>query len=137
MDLRTALSTLPAVDFLAIVEQIRAHPDSSLHRHLNGGWSLHQENTARLLDALNHQAEQEWAAATTNPDDPEVRRARAEAKRAGLKPPKEPPIRPIALRPENIHEALYLSYLDRITPSLPSRKRQQLSSDEFDKALGL
>lgn len=65
-------------------------------------WSMHEENTARLLDVLEWRAEVDYAQWTTPAD--EVALQRALALRSGKRPPPHPAIIPVAMRPEPVHE---------------------------------
>lgn len=62
-------------------------------------WTHTDENLAMLIDRLDYWLTTEYAGWVTDPDDPEVKRARAERKRSGKKPPPVPIIPPIAKRP--------------------------------------
>lgn len=68
-------------------------------------WTYTDENLAMLIDRLDYWLEAEYAGWVTDPDDPEVKRARAERKRAGKKPPPVPLIPPVAKRPPEQAEA--------------------------------
>lgn len=137
-DLRADLATRPAVDVVAVVKQLVAQRGTCLRRQLLGDhaeWGHHEENTARLLDHLNHQVEHQWTDRTTDPDDPEVIEARKQAKREGRKPPTEPPVRPVAMRPESITDDLVQRYLDTIsTPTGRGSASSPLA--EFDALIG-
>lgn len=71
-----------------------------------GAWSLTDENLAMLIDRLDYWLTSEYAQWTTDPDDPEVKAARAERKRRGHKPPPVPIISPVAHRPPSKHQEL-------------------------------
>lgn len=62
-------------------------------------WSYTDENLAMLIDRLDYWLSSEYTQWTTDPDDPEVKRARAERKKSGEKPPPNPIIIPVAQRP--------------------------------------
>lgn len=63
------------------------------------GWSHTDENLAALVDLLTYWLTSEYAGWVTDPDDPEVKAARAERKRSGIKPSPVPLIQPVAQRP--------------------------------------
>ncbi len=62
-------------------------------------WTDTEENLARLVDLMHYWLGSEYAGWVTDPNDPEVIRARAERKRSGIKPPSEPLVTPVARRP--------------------------------------
>ncbi|ART20063.1 hypothetical protein CBE89_00010 [Corynebacterium striatum] len=71
-------------------------------------WTDLEENVARILDRLDYWLGTEYTQWTTDPEDPEIKRARAERKRAGYKAPPHPIVFPVAKRPERIHMELLL-----------------------------
>lgn len=142
MDLRAALRTIPAVDLVAMVKQLAGKPGTCLYRVEMDGWGPHEENTARLYEALNYWLELAWVDRTTDPEDPEVKRERAEAKRSGIKPPPHPMIPPVALRPPKIADERFQGYLDEVQQYQTRREEQRsgkrmVTSDEFDSYLDL
>jgi len=131
---------MPAVDFVALVQQLVSTPGTALRRHLLGdsaAWGPHEENTARLLDLTEHEVQTSWTDRITDPDDPEVKRERAEAKRRGQKPPPSPLILPVALRPEKVAEQRFTEYVEAAAKLAPTRVKESVSTSEFDAALGL
>ncbi|AXX32071.1 hypothetical protein KCV87_32165 [Actinosynnema pretiosum subsp. pretiosum] len=88
-------------------------PDSALARQ-EGAWSLLEENTAQLVDVVSHLAETAWADRVTDPDDPDVRAARQQARAAGRRPPRHAPVVPVALRPAAVGEQLLRAYTERL-----------------------
>ena len=125
-----------------MVRQTIETPGSALHRTVAGGWGPHEENTARLYEALSYWLELAWVDRTTDPEDPQVKRERAEAKRAGIKPPPHPLIPPVALRPSEIADQRFQAYLDEVGQYQTKSQEQQggkrqVSSDEFDRIMGL
>lgn len=125
-----------------MVRQAIHTPGSALNRAAAGGWGWHEENTARLYEALNYWLELAWIDRTTDPDDPEVKRDRIEAKRAGIKPPPHPLIPPVALRPSEVADERFQAYLEEVGHYQTKRQEQQggkrqVSSDEFDRIMGL
>lgn len=137
-DLRADLQTQPARDFVAVVRQTLETRGTALNHAVLGDqaeWGLHQENTARVLDALYHQAETSWVDRTTDPDDPEVKRARAEAQRSGRKPPPHPPIRPVALRPASVAAQVMGHFVEQQTPPPEPPRQRAVSTAEFDAVI--
>lgn len=132
---------MPVLDFVARVRRLAHIPSSALADLLSDGtatWDAHKENTARLLEVETHRLELEWAKHTYDPEDPENRRAAAEAKRNGVKPPPKPIVPPVALRPRDLAEQRFQQYLDEITAHYePRHERAPVSRAEFDAALGL
>lgn len=116
-------------------------PDSALYRQLNEGWGPHEENTARLYEALHYWLELAWVDRTTDPDDPAVKRERALAKRNGIKPPEHPLIPPVALRPPEMSEQRLQEYIEELEQYQTDKPDQggtrHVSSSEFDRMLGL
>jgi hypothetical protein len=128
---------MPARDLLSLIRTLPA--DSALSRHELGdlaGWDMHRENTALLVEAMRYWLDVDWAGRTTDPDDPQVVRDRAEARRAGIRPPSHPIIPPIAHRPESLAAQRAAEYERLLRQQRPSTKRL-VSSDEFDQLLGL
>ncbi|RVW03008.1 hypothetical protein [Rhodococcus xishaensis] len=90
------------------------------------------ENLAMLVDRDDYWLGSEYRQWTTDPDDPEVKAARARWKASGRKPPPHPLLAPVALRPPQTHAKLVEKYLADVAkhstpPSLqaglsPSRK---------------
>jgi hypothetical protein len=123
---------------VAHVERLSHVPETALARELGVDWSPHEENTARLYEVLHHWLGLEWIDRTTDPDDPEVRRRRAEDKRRSVKPPPYPLVPPVALRPDQIAEKRHAAYLDEVQRwSAPQVERRNVGSDEFDRIMGL
>ncbi|MGW5645066.1 hypothetical protein [Saccharopolyspora sp. NPDC003762] len=123
-----------------MVRQTIHTPGSALHRKVAGGWGWHEENTARLYEALTYWLELAWIDRTTDPDDPHVKRERAQAKRDGIKPPPHPLIPPVALRPAEVADERLQAYLDDVAQYQTREHdggKRQVSSDEFDRILGL
>jgi hypothetical protein len=117
---------MPAVDFVDLVNGLSDH------------WGPHEENTARLLEAQAYRLELDWADRTVDPNDDETRRARAQAKRDGIKPPPHPMVPPVALRPPKLAEQAYEEFFARLeqhrTPAEPSAF---VDRSAFDSSLGL
>jgi len=134
-DLRIDLATRPAVDVVAVVKQLVAQKGTCLRRALLGDddWGPHEENTARLLDALYYQQEQAWIDRITDPDDQAIARERALRKAGRSRPPEDPPIRPVALRPEGVTQALLDEYVHRLTPQ--DQQQTPPTLDNFDAVI--
>lgn len=124
LDLRVSLQTTPALDLVALVNE------------LDGHWGPHEENTALLLEAQRYALELAWADRTVDPNDREVIRARREAERAGIKPPAHPLIPPIANRPAEVAELRLQQYVEQIAAhQAPPSEKVMVSLDEFDATL--
>lgn len=80
-------------------------------------WPDHSENLAMLVDRLDYWLNSEYTSWVTDPDDPEVKRRRAEQKRAGIKPPPQPMITPVAHRPRQV--------MDELVKELMTKTEQQ------------
>lgn len=116
---------MPAVELVALIHGLDA-------------WGEHEENTARLLDIRAYELDLAWSDRTVDPNDPEVLRARAHAKRAGIKPPPRPLVPPVALRPPAAAEERLREFIAEAEQYQPQQAGpRQVSSDEFDEALGL
>lgn len=118
-------------------------PDSALARAELGDawdWGHMAANMAELVDLMSYWLTSEYAKWTHDPDDPATKRARAMEKRRGKpKPPPVPLIPPVAHRPPSIAEKYQRSYQDLTArfASMPDKVVEQVTSDEFDRALGL
>jgi hypothetical protein len=129
---------MPAVDLVALIRQLPG--DSRLAHSETDGWGPVEENHARLVDLAYHQAELEHLARTVDPDDPEIRRQRAEAKRRGVKPPPHPIVAPVAARPVRIAERMWAEYhaeLEQYSLGSPEQQSTLISLDEFERARGI
>lgn len=69
-------------------------------------WTHTDENIARLVDREDYWLNSEYRQWTTDPNDPEVKAARAERLRKGTKPPPLPVLFPVAARPRDLHDTL-------------------------------
>ncbi|WP_432845972.1 hypothetical protein ACQPXB_35865 [Amycolatopsis sp. CA-161197] len=133
---------MPALDLVAHVHRLTRIRDAALYDLLSDGlshWGPHEENTALLLEAQSYALELSWVDRITDPDDPAVKRERAQAKRAGIKPPPHPLIPPIAHRPDSVAEQRLREYLDAVAryQTGPPPDVRHLTSVEFDRELGL
>lgn len=64
-------------------------------------WGYTDENIASLIDREDYWLNAEYQSWTTDPEDPEVKKAHEQRKRSGAKPPPKPIIYPIAQRPQH------------------------------------
>lgn len=124
-----------------LVSLIRKLPkESALAREEAGAWGdwdAHKENTARLLEIEAYKLELAWIDRTTDPDDKDVRLARLEAERAGIKPPPHPMIPPIAMRPAELSEQRLREYLEGAAAFNPVIEPRLVGTDEFEELLEL
>lgn len=101
-------------------------------------WTYTDENLALLVDRLDYWLSSEYTGWVTDPEDPEVKQARAERKRSGAKPPPVPIVPPVAQRPpEQAKQARELAEKLRemyMTPAAPKPGESKL--DALDKLLG-
>lgn len=122
---------------------------SALHHELAGDrvdWTHLAANVAGLFDLMSFWLHSEYARWTTDPDDPDYRRAVRERRRAGIKPPPFPIPPPVAHRPPSVATEYRQAY-DELTElygrapagrEVASRAESRLvSSDEFDRIFGL
>jgi hypothetical protein len=133
---------MPAVDFVAYVHRLTRIRDAALYDLLSDGlshWGPHEENTALLYEHQAYALELLWSDRTADPDDPAVKRERAQAKRAGIKPPPHPLIPPVAHRPDSLAEQRLREYLDQVQQyrAGPPPEVKYLTSNDFDRELGL
>lgn len=141
MDLRAAFRELPVQDLIALIRKLP--PGSCLAREELGAWAdwdAHKENTARLLEIESYKLQLSWVDRITDPEDPEVKRERAQAKRAGVTPPRDPMVPPIAMRPGDISEQRLQEYLDRLAEHQASSSPKSIQAGSraaFDQAWGL
>jgi hypothetical protein len=133
---------MAAVDLVAYVHRLTRIRDAALYDLLSDGlshWGPHEENTALLLEHQAYALDLIWVDRTTDPDDHAVKRERAQAKRAGIKPPPHPLIPPVAHRPDSLAEKRLREYLDAVSKyrAGPEPEVKYLTSNDFDRALGL
>jgi hypothetical protein len=130
---------MPVQDLVSRVRQIASNPKSALADLISDGessWTATDENLALLLEIQSYQLELNWVDRITDPDDPEVKRERALARKT--RPPEHPLVPPVAVRPRRIAEQRYETYLEKLMQQqIPDRVRQQVDSDEFDRLMGL
>lgn len=116
-------------------------PTSQLAREELGDmadWGHLAENVARLVDLVETWLNYEYASWTADPDEVEGERVRR--KRAGVKPPPSPLIRPVASRPQSLRDELVEGYFaEAVKYQLPEVEAgpRMVSSDEFDAMLEL
>jgi len=89
-----------------------------------------------LLDRDDYWLNSEYAQWTTDPDDPEVKRAREERKRSGVKPPPTPVIAPVALRPKDMGEIRRKQYMEALLPKVQVKAEKKLTAREFAQMMG-
>lgn len=140
LDLRKALTEMPACDLVALVKKLPS--DSALVREESGAWAdwdAHKENTARLLEVMAYQLELDWIDRTTDPDDPEVKRERAIAKRDGIKPSEHPIVPPVAMRPHDLAEERAEQYVELLAAQRAKTAPQPQVSNRaaFEAAWGM
>lgn len=137
MDFREAFDTLLAADLVSLIRKLPV--DSAVSRAELGPWAYwdaHKENTARLLEIQDYQLQLHWIDRTTDPEDKELKRERAAAKRANLKPPKAPIVPPVAMRPSQLSDERIKAYLDRLGEQTV-QPTQASSRSAFDRQHGL
>lgn len=133
---------MPVHDLLSRVKRLIQTRGSELASLLSDGaaeWDEHKENAAQLLEVQRYALDLQWIDRTTDPNDEEVKRQRAQALREGRKPPERPIIPPVALRPKALSELRVKNYEKQIAlhkaqngPGLKSMSRV-----EFEKAMGI
>ena len=101
-------------------------------------WGHLAENVAKLVDVMSAWLGYEYANWTADPD--EVEEERRMRKRAKIKPPPAPLIRPVASRPESLQDVLVQDYVEqamRYQPPNRDRGPRMVDIDEFDRLLEL
>lgn len=128
---------MPAVDLVARVRRLAAIRTSALAAVLDPDgdreWGPHEENTARLYELMRWQGGLEWTDRTVDPD--EARRRAIQAKRSGIKPPAEPLIPPVALRPPGEAERRLTAFIEEAAKYQP--RSSVVTRADFDRAHGL
>jgi hypothetical protein len=130
---------MPAVDLVARVRRLAAIRTTALAALLDPDgdreWGPHEENTARLYELMRWQGGLEWADRTTDPE--EARKQAAIAKRNKIKPPDQPLIPPVALRPPGESERRLQAFIEEAAKYQPKAAASSVSRAEFDRAHGL
>lgn len=132
VELANLLANLPPT-----AQTVRHEMGADLHDWAHGLAYLNI-NTARLVDLMQMWLDHEYSSWIADPD--EVEAERRKRKRSGYKPPPVPLIEPVAARPTEVHEqlaGLYLQQLAEYGQDVPTSITQQVSSDEWDRELGL
>lgn len=81
-----------------------------------------------LVDRDDYWLNSEYAQWITDPDDPEVKRTRAERKRRGVKPSPVPILPPIACRPPDLDEIRREQYEKTIAEHRPKEEPPKIAS---------
>lgn len=68
------------------------------------------ENLAMLIDRIDYTLNSEYYDRITDPDDPKLKAERNRREALGIKPPPQPLIPPVALRPDSYHRARLAVY---------------------------
>jgi hypothetical protein len=116
-------------------------PNSQLAREELGDmadWGHLAENVAKLVDVMTAWLNYEYANWTADPD--EVEEERRTRKRAKIKPPPAPLIRPVASRPESLQDVLEQGYFEQAMQYQPPSRNlepRMVDSDEFDRIIEL
>lgn len=124
---------MPAVDLVELIRKLP--PDSALCRAESDNWGPVDENAARMLDIEAFRVELEWADRHADPEDRELQRERALAKRDGIKPPPHPIIPPVAARPPRVAMQRWQEYHAEVEKYQLDSGPQFVTLDEFDEAL--
>ena len=69
-------------------------------------WTPTDENIARLVDREDYWLNSEYKSWITDPDDPEVQAEKTRQKLLGVKPPEQPQLWPVAVRPPALQQQL-------------------------------
>lgn len=81
-----------------------------------------------LVDRLDYWLNSEYTSWITDPEDPDVKRRRAEQKRAGVKPPPQPVITPVAKRPPAVIRELAKALQEKVKEVGPEAEQKPSSS---------
>ncbi|MGV9744589.1 hypothetical protein ACWDTG_06705 [Rhodococcus zopfii] len=80
-----------------------------------------------LVDRDDYWLNSEYRQWITDPDDPEVQKARKERQRRGVKPPPFPTLVPVALRPEGLAEIRRAQYEKALVEQAPAPEPKLVS----------
>jgi len=98
-------------------------------------WGHLPENVARLVDVMTAWLNYEYQSWTADPDEVEAERKRK--KRLRIKPPPSPLIQPVASRPPSLHERCMDEFVAAASDWNAASEPRMVSSDDFDRLLGL
>ena len=118
LDWRAARATMWHVDLGMLVEGLDA-------------WSRTDENIARLVDREDYWLNTEYKGLVTDPDDPEVKRAREERRRSGEKPLPFPVLAPVAQRPPEVNAEIIESLFAQVERHKHEPQHKKVSVAEF------
>lgn len=86
---------------------------------LDEQWSATDENIARLVDRDDYYLRSMYSQWTYDPDDPEAERERTKRKQQGIKPPPEPMVAPVAVRPPKVAGQMWSDYMEQAQKHAP------------------
>lgn len=114
------------VDLMVLVEKLDDYE-----------WAPTDENIACLVDREDYWLNSEYTSWVTDPEDPEVQRARDERKKQGIKPPDKPVLFPVAHRPPHVHQQRWEEFSQRLAKlNAPAEKRTRGSIRQLREAIG-
>ena len=90
---------------------------------LNEQWSATDENIARLVDRDDYYLRSKYAQWIHDPDDADAERERQLRKKRGIKPPPEPIVAPVAVRPPRVAAAAWDTYAELALKHAPKPER--------------
>ena len=102
---------------------------------LEDTWTRTDENIARLVDRDDYYLRSMYQQWTADPDDPEAQRERDRRKRLGIKPPPQPLIAPVAVRPAELTAQMWQTFTDDAKKNAPPRKTEDGRTKVSIKAL--
>jgi type IV secretory pathway VirB10-like protein len=117
---------MPYPDVAALIEDADARDAQQ---------AMDSENLARILDRLEFLNNFGYVSGITDPEDPAVKRERAERERHGIKPPPMPIIAPVALRPPEITEEMVERYREAQKPyQIPEKSQPKSKLDLLNRS---
>ena len=93
-------------------------------------WTRTDENIARLVDREDYWLNSEYSSWIADPDDDEARRERQRRKAAGIKPPPQPILFPVGLRPPQVYDELVEAAHTqaKLAEGTPTRKKVTIAA---------
>ncbi|MBF6515517.1 hypothetical protein IU421_14690 [Nocardia cyriacigeorgica] len=117
---------MPYPDVAALIEDADAR-DAQAARD--------SENLAMLVDRADFLNNFGYVSGTTDPDDPDVKRERAERLKHGIKPPPMPILAPVAQRPPEITAELIERYRKAQQPyQIPDKAKPKSKLDLLNRS---
>lgn len=98
-------------------------------------WTPTDENIARLVDREDYWLNSEYRSWITDPDDPEVQAEKTRQKLLGVKPPGQPQLWPVAVRPPALQRQL-VQAATQAAEKIAAPSRKKITITEFLRMRG-